>query len=818
MKFTKKDKTNKKEFSEEEKEAVAQQEKRNAEFNKNMLTDLLFFVCFIMLVLFVFSFIPQLGRFDNVFNFRTKCLFGMSFGFFVVWLLLIKIFKNLSLKHSLLNLYIFFAVSYVFAVIGNIFQPSPQPFILLVGFRILFGVLIKDDARRIEVFNNIMLAAAVFGASYFFKPTDVFIEDVILVSVFTSMSIVLTSVTQKQDRLNQEMSRKLFDSKIEVEKAKNDAKTSFMANMSHEIRTPVNSIMGLNEMLIRENKDPKVLEYARNIKSSSNTLLKLINDILDFSKIESGKMEIINAEYELSSVITDLINMVSPRVKTKNLDFKLKINPEMPHLLYGDEVRVKQCMLNVLTNAVKYTEKGFVEMSLDFERLSDTETNIIFCVKDSGIGIRKEDLPKLFSEFERLEERRNRTIEGSGLGLNIVNMLLKLMGSELKVQSEYEKGSEFSFKIKQNVMWWDPIGNFNDSYENYLQSLENYRESFHAPNAHILIVDDTKMNLVVAVGLLKETQVQIDTALSAKEMFNLISKKKYDVIFLDHRMPEIDGVEAFHVMSLMENNLNKNTPCVALTANVVSGAKEFYLNEGFSGYLAKPIDSAKLEKMLVSLLPRELVKYNVGSSSQEKSNGTKPSQEKSKIPEGLEGIDMEEAMQNCGEEEILYIALKEYYDMIAKRSEEIEQCVLKKDFKNYTIQTHALKSSSRLIGAIELSKKAAYLEKCGDEKNEAEILAKTPELLELYRSYLKKLAPLNPEPEAEGLEPLLEEDKFKEAMSAIKEFAASFDFNAADSVIQMLDGYEIPESGKEIYKKVKQYIRAGDSAAILKAL
>ncbi|MBQ2207286.1 MAG: response regulator, partial [Treponema sp.] len=429
-----------------------------------------------------------------------------------------------------------------------------------------------------------------------------------------------------------------------------------------------------------------------------------------------------------------------------------------------------------------------------------------------------------------LDERRNRTIEGSGLGLNIVSMLLGLMGTKLEVKSEYGSGSEFSFRVEQKVVWWDPIGDFDESYENYLQGLEEYKEAFHAPEAKILIVDDTKMNIIVAVGLLKDTQIQVDTALSAQEMFDLVCKKHYDVIFLDHRMPNVDGVEAFHLMKAMDGNLCMDTPVVALTANVVSGAREFYIKEGFADYLAKPVDSDKIEKILIKLLPPSLVHRTVGGMA-DKNKGSEneivfansADAKDSKIPQGLSGIDFETAMQNCGDEDILLIALKEYYNNIPKRAADIEYYASKKDFKNYTIQTHALKSSSKLIGAMELSEQAAYLEKCGDEKNDEEIQAKTPALLTLYRSYVEKLSPLYPrnssqqDGENSGKE-LIEEQKFNEAMSALREYAQSFDFNAADSIVQMLDGYEIPDSKKEFYEQIKQYIRSGDSAAIVEAL
>jgi len=818
MKLTKMNSANKDENSQEG-ATQSNQKQVDMEFNYSVLKDLLFFSTFVLLMMVCFSFVPRLYGLQTIFNARSKLVYFISFFICFFWFLFVNFFHTFSFKHSRIQVYVFFFLCYVLGVTLNLNMPLPYPFVLVIGFRILAAVLIRDCSLHSEIFNNLVIVLAVFGVSYNYKPTEVFLIDVIDASMFTSLSMVLANISKKNERRYKEMNLKLFNSEIEVEKAKNSAKTSFMANMSHEIRTPINSIMGLNEMLIRETKEPKVLEYARNIKSSSNTLLKIVSDILDFSRIESGKMEIINADYELSSVVTDLINMTSPRLKEKNLEFKLNINPDIPHLLNGDEIRVKQCMLNLLTNAVKYTDHGAVTMSMDYEKKDENTIELVFSVKDTGIGIKQEDVPKLFTVFERLDERRNRTIEGSGLGLNIVSMLLGLMGSELDVKSEYGIGSEFSFRIEQKVVWWDPIGNFDESYENYMQALEDYKESFHAPDAHVLIVDDTKMNIIVAVGLLKDTQVKVDTALSAQEMFSMVCRKHYDVIFLDHRMPNVDGVEAFHLMKALEGNLNLDTPVVALTANVVSGARDFYLKEGFSDYLAKPVDSDKIEKMLIKLLPPSLVHRNVGIMKEKKSSETEDvSFDSSKIPQGLSGIDFDVAIQNCGDEDILLIALKEYYNNIQKRSDDIENYASKKDYKNYTIQTHALKSSSKLIGAMELSEQAAYLEKCGDEKNDAEIQAKTPALLSLYRSYKEKLSPLYPQENNNKTGVVIEEQKFNEAMSAVKEYAQSFDFNAADNIVQMLDKYEIPPAKKEFYEQIKQYIRSGDSAAIVEAL
>ncbi|MBQ9438216.1 MAG: response regulator, partial [Lachnospiraceae bacterium] len=394
---------------------------------------------------------------------------------------------------------------------------------------------------------------------------------------------------------------------LRVAQKASEAKSSFLSNMSHEIRTPINAVLGLDEMILRESSDPQTLSYAQDIQNSGKSLLSLVNDILDFSKIEAGKMEIIPVEYELSSTINDLVNMIRVKADAKGLELHVHVNKEIPHLLFGDEVRIKQCVLNVLTNAVKYTEKGSVTFRVDYVPSAGEEIALTFQVVDTGIGIKEEDLVKLYSPFERIEEARNRTIEGTGLGMSIVKNLLAMMDSQLVVKSVYGEGSDFSFTVKQRVVKPDPIGNFQETYRATAGAAKKYQEKFHAPDARILVVDDTPMNLTVAKGLLKATKVQVDTATSGEETLIKAAKTHYDLMFIDHRMPKMDGIETLAALKKMPDNLNQDTPCIALTANAVAGAREQYLEAGFTDYLSKPIDGAKLENMLLAYLPKEKV-------------------------------------------------------------------------------------------------------------------------------------------------------------------------------------------------------------------
>ena len=415
---------------------------------------------------------------------------------------------------------------------------------------------------------------------------------------------------------------KELEEQREIADSANEAKSRFLANMSHEIRTPINAVLGMDEMILRESQEKTIRTYAADIMSAGKTLLSLINDILDFSKVEEGKMEIIPVQYDLSSLINDLVNMIRDRAAKKGLKFVVEVDSHIPHLLHGDEIRVKQCVMNLLTNAVKYTEKGTVTLKVTYQQTEKGKKAIMlgFSVEDTGIGMKPEDMEKLFTPYQRIEEKRNRSIEGTGLGMSITRQLLELMHSRLEVESEYGKGSKFSFSVKQKVISWQEIGDYSDRLAESGSSEPAYRELFHAPDARILVVDDTEMNLTVIRSLLKKTEIRIDTAECGKDALTLAAGNAYDVIFIDHMMPDMDGIETLG--HLRESGKNTETPAVALTANAVSGAREMYLNAGFTDYLSKPVDGAKLEKLLSELLPKEKLKKPVSAPGTAEAAGT----------------------------------------------------------------------------------------------------------------------------------------------------------------------------------------------------
>jgi len=383
----------------------------------------------------------------------------------------------------------------------------------------------------------------------------------------------------------------------------NKAKSLFLANMSHEIRTPINAILGLDEMVLRESTERDILEYAEDIRTSGTALLALINEILDFSKVEEGKMEILPVSYDPGVLKNDIVNMIKDRVGKKELEFNVDVDNGIPRMLRGDEIRIKQCTLNLLTNAVKYTTRGSISLKIGYEKADADHILLKVSVKDTGVGIKPEDMDSLFSPFVRIDEKKNRNIEGTGLGISITKRLLELMDSNLKVVSEYGKGSEFSFEVRQEVLNWEGIGEYLRKGEDSGDKKRKYTEHFHAPDARILVVDDIRMNLTVMTKLLKRTQIQIDTALSGPEAIKMAKDTDYDVIFVDHLMPEMDGIETLKY--LKEQDGGDGPVYVALTANAISGAREMYLEAGFADYISKPVEGEKLEMLLMSYLPPE---------------------------------------------------------------------------------------------------------------------------------------------------------------------------------------------------------------------
>jgi signal transduction histidine kinase/CheY-like chemotaxis protein len=384
----------------------------------------------------------------------------------------------------------------------------------------------------------------------------------------------------------------------------NKAKDQFLANMSHEIRTPLNGILGMDEMIIRESRESRIKKYALEIKSAGNTLLAIINDILDMSKIESGNFEIIPIDYEVSSVLNDVLNMTRPRAQKKGLDYNFVVADDIPSVLNGDEIRIRQVTLNIINNAIKYTKEGRVDVAITSkEVMMGHYIDLIISVSDTGMGIRDEDRDKLFNSFQRLDEKKNRNIEGTGLGLHITHSLLTMMGGTIDIESEYGTGSTFTVTVPQKVVKKDPIGDFSKAVKHYLDHIETDEVVLYAPDAKVLVVDDNAMNLEVMKGLLGDTRIKVDLAGSGDECIEKASENKYDVILLDQMMPGMSGEET--LIKMNEMDILKGTPVIALTADAIMGAKDNYLKKGFNDYISKPVKYSVLEQALKEYLPKE---------------------------------------------------------------------------------------------------------------------------------------------------------------------------------------------------------------------
>ncbi|MBQ4436826.1 MAG: response regulator [Clostridia bacterium] len=556
----------------------------------------------------------------------------------------------------------------------------------------------------------------------------------LLVAALLSVSIVRPFVR---------MQGNLLEEKVRAESA-NRAKSDFLANMSHEIRTPINAMLGMNEMILREGRraqsladggDTMVREaltnigvYAGNVENAGQNLLAIVNDILDFSRIEAGQIDLVEAPYQLNSLLNDLSSMIFFKAQSKGLDYIIDVDPTLPDALCGDELRVRQILTNLLNNAVKYSDKGSVTLSIHGKRRDDGALVLSAAVQDTGIGIRPEDHDKLFTRFQRLEMDRNNTVEGTGLGLVITQRLLEMMGGDISVESEYGKGSVFTARIPQKVVSDAPVGDFQARFRTNVMEAAAYQESFRAPTARILIVDDTRMNLTVVVNLLKNTQMQIDTATSGADAVSMAQETAYDVILMDQRMPEMDGTEALHRIRASAGGASQNAPFVCLTADAVVGARERYLAEGFTEYLTKPVDAMSLEKLLMRYLPAHKV---VRAEPPRQHEGREVEDDLAPLPAA--GIDPEVGLRYCQGDVAMYRELLwEYARDAEAKTRDIEAAHRARDWKDYGIRVHSLKSTSRMIGASELSQLSARLESAADSGREAEIDGLHAELLGRY--------------------------------------------------------------------------------------
>ena len=686
-------------------------------------------------------------------------------------------------------------VDYMETPYGN-YSYGPGPgmlYVCVVVYMLMIINFVRRHRKSISSKNKIAVALAlisVLGASgfQFFVPH----------ALTSSLGVVLFCLCMYMTVANPDaVLVKLLQEETARADAANRAKSDFLARMSHEIRTPINAVLGMDEMILRESNEPEIKKYAHDIKGSAGALLSIINEILDSSKIESGKMELVKDNYEISSLLNDLYNMIDVRAKGKGLALIFDIDPTIPVEYYGDDLRIRQVLVNLLTNGVKYTKEGSVTLKVTGS-VEGEEAVLHFSVKDTGIGIKEEDISKLFAKFERIDEAKNRHIEGTGLGMNIAMQLLNLMGSELKVESEYGKGSEFYFDIIQKVINAEPLGDF---HERILQTAKEYEYdmSYIAPDAKVLVVDDNEMNRKVFRNLLKQTQITVYEAGSGEEGIAVVRQQEFNIIFLDYMMPNLDGVETLQIMK--EKKLCDDTPVIMITANAVVGAREQYLAAGFTDYLTKPIMPDKLDKMILNYLPKELIREGDCIQAQQ---GV---MEDVSLPQ-LDEFDFNYAMNLLRREELVMKTLEDFYGLLGRLPGKLEALyggISDEESRGlYRIEVHSLKSSAATVGALLLSQIARLLEVAAATGDVARIRAVHPILLEEMEKHRTRI------------ETILPKEKEKVSVSSMDEVMSYLemlrmnlendDYNGADYVCDILQKYKFTEKVQafmeELYNQV----------------
>ncbi|MBO5167008.1 MAG: response regulator [Lachnospiraceae bacterium] len=595
---------------------------------------------------------------------------------------------------------------------------------------------------------------------------------------------------------------KLLEKETKRADVANQAKTNFLANMSHEIRTPINAVLGMNEMILRESKENNVKEYALDVQGAAKSLLSIINDILDITKIEAGKLTIIPVEYAFSSMIHDVINMISFKARAKELEFKVDIDERIPNKLKGDDIRIRQILVNLLNNAVKYTHKGMVTLEVRLlEVKDDKQAALSFLVKDTGIGIKEEDIKKLYEPFERIEEKRNRNIEGTGLGMNITMQLLALLDSKLEVASRYGEGSEFSFVLEQEIIDAVPIGKFSEQIktENYTY---DYETAYQAPEAKILVVDDNEMNRKVFINLLKDTLMQIEEASGGRECIEKVKQTAFDIIFMDHMMPEMDGIETLQVMKTMGEYPSKNSPVVILTANAIVGAKEQYLSEGFDAFLSKPIDVEKLESVILELLDERLIQ------PVKRNNKKQSSKDISELPV-VNGLDWKYAAAHFNNMETMLETVSFFVTTIEYDAKELEGYYAtieeEESRKNYCTKVHSMKNSASIIGIIPLAGMAKVLEDAARNGDYNILRQMTSIFLQCWRAYAEHLKEFSLTEDADKNASDFEEE-IKVILQKIKAAAEDMDIDALDALLKELEQYQFEGTQEELFLSIKKAI------------
>lgn len=619
-------------------------------------------------------------------------------------------------------------------------------------------------------------------------------------------SLLLADVTEMHQLMDQ-----LVEEKERADEA-NRAKSAFMSNMSHEIRTPMNAIVGMTEILMRSDLPEAEREYLGNIQRSGNALLGIINDILDFSKIESGKMQITEEEYAPLPMLNDIKMIILNRIGSKMIQLQFNIDENLPAKLYGDELRIRQILINIANNAVKFTEEGFVRITVKADRKGEEQAELFFSIRDSGQGIAAEDIDKLFGAYSQVDTKKNHHKEGTGLGLAISKQFVEMMGGRIGVKSKYGEGSEFYFTIPQKII---DARRAMDVKEELRSNSENAL-NFTAPRARIVIVDDNEMNRKVALGLLAPLKMQMDTAENGKQALDMIIKNRYDLIFMDHMMPVMDGIEAVKCLREVEDEYCKNVPVIALTANAVVEARMKFLEAGMNDFAAKPIDLKDICAKIRQWLPAEYIIENTqedirqnGQACSEtgNKNGTSCEERQDRDAEFLPvivGLDIQEGIKNSGTKELFFSLLGDFYKLIDMKSTKMEKCLADGLIRDYIIEVHALKNTARMIGAMELSKWCYDLEMAGNAGQTELLEEQTSGMLQLYRSYKEVLKPYAQMQNGEKQQ--VPDEKIIASLRELRDAMDTFDLDKADEVMKQIEEFQLDETLEPLMDELRAYV------------
>ncbi len=674
---------------------------------------------------------------------------------------------------------------------------------------ILFIFLLLDGVNFVLMLSlDAIVVAGCYWISYRFPQLvqghmlrSSFFLDVVQGIFTTTLAVgmilkVQAWIQKQQGNVLEEKNKQLLEMTQKAKRAQRDAevanhsKSNFLANMSHEIRTPINTVLGMNEMILRQTTEENTRSLAQDIRTSTESLLEIVNEILDFSRIESGKMQLMEDDYELRDVLHDTATAFDLRAKEKGLYLHLDIDEQLPSMYRGDSLRLRQIINNIMSNAIKYTREGGIRFSVSGYQEEDSEI-LHFEIEDTGVGIHEEDMQRLFEAFERIDEKSNRNIEGTGLGMAITANLLDMMGTTLQVKSTFGEGTMFCFDLKQRVKDWTPMGIF-EAQERKDDSNQKQEFTFIAPDISILLVDDNAMNRKVFCKLLKHTQMQIDEADNGFTCLEMVKKKHYDLIFLDHMMPELDGVETFSYMQSMQENLCKDTPVIVLTANAIIGAKEQYLKIGFRDYLSKPIDPRLLENLIVEQLLLQNINVEtvpIQKNHMELYEDKKP-EEKQELPQ-IEGFDWAYGLLHFPNAQMLWESVEDFFRECENAKQQMnllyEDIDTVQGLDKYRIHVHALKSNLALIGAMQASALAKILEYAARDGLRDRVRQFHGVCMDEVEQCYRNLMPHFHQDTKK--EKMTDASWIQGILAMLRNSAEELHYDGVDQMMQMLDGY-----------------------------